>query len=68
MGKIELTVDEQAAIEDLKKLGERWPDTLMIENDDEDTGDTLVMKEDPKNRGIFREVARVSGIRNGGIG
>ncbi len=55
-----LTDQEQAAIEELKKLSEKWPETLQIVLDDEDSGDTLVLKE-------FIEVARVSGIRNGGI-
>jgi len=64
LDKMTLTPEETAAIEALRKVAEIWPETLSVMADDDESLELVVWKEDPKEHGIIREVARVNGIRH----
>ncbi len=64
--RMELTIDEQHVIEALKQVAEHWPESLsLVGYDVDEPNEFMVMKDDPREPGISREVARISGIRNG---
>ena len=62
-----LTVKEQFAIEGLQKVANSWPDSLIIQTNDgesDEDGPIMVMKEDPKCPGAYKEVSKIYGIKH----